>query len=342
MLARLDKTRMTEHRQYNELLGLICSVFESYSVVLLMPEPGGDSYRIEASFSLGDEVDTEALIAPGASLAGWVLRDQEPLLVNNVSQTQASLGYYKNNNDPSIKAFMACPLPATLRNPDGRKGALALDSKRQYYFSDKDQKILHLFAKITAHVIDAHTDSVAYGEVVSFYARMNQIHALRNRFSRWNVFLQHFLKILADATGFSYCFFVARDETGDKYFLEGESEPNLTLKIKENSFPMGSGLIGWIFKDGKPLFAGGSEAALGVPLLGKGAQVRNLQAVCCLPLNINKITRGVLCLAHDKPVAVSQEMKDFLVMASDHLALFLENLYLKSKLHQVKNQMPEG
>ena len=325
---------MTEHTQYNELLGLICSVFESYSVVLLMPEPGGERYRIAASFSLGDEVDTAAVIPSGASLAGWVLRDQEPLLVNNVSQTQASLGYYKNNNDPSIKAFMACPLPATPRNPDGLRGALALDSKRQYYFSDKDQKILFLFAKIVAYIIDAQADSVAHSEVVSYYARMSQIHELRNKFSRWNIFLQHFLKILADATGFSYCFFVARNETGDKYYLEGESEPNLTLKIKENDFPMGSGLMGWVFKDGNPLFAGGNEAALGVPLFGRGTQVKNLQAVCCLPLNINRITRGVLCLAHDKPVTVSREMKDFLLMASDHLALFLENLYLKSKLHQ--------
>ena len=109
--------------------------------------------------------------------------------------------------------------------------------------------------------------------------------------------------------------------------------------MKENEFPMGSGLMGWIFRDGKPLFAGGSEAALGVPLFGKGTQIKGLQAVCCLPLNINRITRGVLCLAHDKPVAVSQEMKDFLMMASDHLALFLENLYLKSKLHQAKEQL---
>lgn len=324
---------MADNSQYNELMGLISSVFESYSVVLLLPEPSRNGYRIAASFSLGDEIDTEATITTSSGLAGWVLRDQAPLLVNNVDQAQAAnLGYYRNDNDSSIKAFMACPLPA------GR-GAICLDSKRQYSFSDKDQKILQLFASVVAAFQQSRTDSLAYGEVVSYYARLNQIHGLRAKFSRWNIFLQHFLQIVADATGFSYCFFVARNETGDKYFLEGESEPNLALKTKETEFPMGSGLMGWVFRDGNPIFATGGEAALGVPLFGKGTAIKGLQAVCCLPLNINRITRGVLCLAHDKQVEISQEMKDFLLMASDHLSLFLENLYLKSKLHQAKQEL---
>ena len=97
---------------------------------------------------------------------------------------------------------------------------------------------------------------------------------------------------------------------------------------------MTSGLLGWVFKDSSPLFATAGEAALGVPLFGKGAAIKDLQAVACLPLNINRITRGVLCLAHDKPAVISQEMKNFLYMASDHLTLFLENLYFKSKLQQ--------
>ena len=322
---------MTDNTQYNQMLGLIGSVFDSYSVILLLPDPGNRHYRLAASFSLGNDLDTEVKITPGNGLAGWVLRDQTPLLVNNVDQAQTSLGYYKNNNDSTIKAFMACPLP-------GGKGALCLDSKRQYSFSDKDQKILQMFASIMSDFLQSRSASMAYREVTSYYARLNQIQTLRAKFSRWNIFLQHFLQITADATGFSYCFFVARNETGEKYFIEGKSDPNLTLKTKENEFPMGSGLLGWIFRDGNPLFATGTEAALGVPLFGRGNAIKGLQAVCCLPLNINKITRGVLCLAHDKPVEISQEMKDFLIMASDHLALFLENLYLKSKLLQSKQE----
>lgn len=322
---------MTDNTHYNELLGLICSVFESYSVVLLLPEPGNNTFRVASSFSLGDEIDNEASITPGKGLSGWVLRDQAPLLVNNVDQAQTNLGYYRNNNDSIIKAFMACPL-------QGGKGAICLDSKRQYAFSTKDQKILQLFASIVSDFQQNREDSLTYDEVVSYYARLSQIHGLRAKFSRWNIFLQHFLQIVAAATGFSYCFFMARNETGDNYYLEGESEPNIALKCKETEFLMGSGLMGFIFRDGNPLFAFGGEAALEIPLFGKGTPVKGLQAVCCLPLNINKITRGVLCLAHDKPVEISQEMKDFLIMASDHLALFLENLYLKSKLHQAKQK----
>ena len=326
---------MTDHPCYANLLGLICSVFESYSVVLLLPKPGTDKYRVAAYFSLGDDIDKNSEIVSGKGLAGWVLRDQNPLLVNNVDQTQGNLGYYRGNNDSSIKAFMACPLG------DGR-GAICLDSKRQYSFSDKDQKILQLFASIINDIQRTMNDGAASIEIVNYYTKLNLIHALRDKFSRWNIFLQHFLQILSEATGFSFCFFVARSADGAKYYLEGESQPNLSMKNKNAEFPMGSGLLGWVFRDGSPLFAIAGEAALNVPLFGKGTAIKSLQAVACLPLNINNITRGVLCLAHDKPIIITQEMKDFLNMASDHLALFLENLYLKSKLHEARSRLRPG
>lgn len=318
---------MTDNTNYNELLGLICSVFESYSVVLLLEDPGSRNLKVASSFSMGDEIDNNATKTPGPYIV-----ERNPILVNNVDQAQTNLGYYKNNSESIIKSFMACPLP-------GGKGMLCLDSKRQYAFSTKDQKILQMFASVASDFQQNKTNNLIHNEVVSYYARLHQIHGLRAKFNRWNVFLQHYLQIIADATGFSYCFFVARNETGDKYFIEGENEPNLLLKNKETEFPMGSGLMGWIFREGNPLFAIGGEAALGVPLFNKATAIKDLQAVCCLPLNINKVTRGVLCLAHDQPVEVTQEMKDFLTMSSDHLALFLENLYLKNKLHQAKKEL---
>lgn len=318
---------MTDHSCYNSLLGLVCSVFDSYSAVLLLPKGNGEVFKVAAGFSLGDAVDLGADVAQGKGLAGWVLRDQQPLLINSVDQTQQLLGYYRGGEDATIKAFMACPLQ------DGR-GVICVDSKRQYAFSDKDQKILYLFAQVISDLTNTVDSGQKFQELSRYYSKLAQIHELRSKFSRWNVFLQHFLQLVTEATGFSYCFFVARDATGEKYFLEGENSLSLNLKKKDMEFPMGSGLLGWVFKDSSPLFATAGEAALGVPLFGKGAAIKDLQAVACLPLNINRITRGVLCLAHDKPAVISQEMKNFLYMASDHLTLFLENLYFKSKLQQ--------
>ena len=116
---------MTDFSAYNQLLGVVCSVFEAYSAVLILPSgQQQDKHWIAAQFSLGNHVNLGGEVSPGQSLAGWVLRDQHPLLVNNVEQGKNTLGYYLNDEDMNIKAFMAAPLP-------GGKGVLCVDSKRQ-------------------------------------------------------------------------------------------------------------------------------------------------------------------------------------------------------------------
>ena len=318
---------MTDFSAYNQLLGVVCSVFDAYSAVLILPTGQQDKYLIAANFSLGDHVDSGAEISPGQSLAGWVLRDQQPLLVNNVEQGKHALGYYRDNEDMNIKAFMAAPLP-------GGKGVLCVDSKRQYSFSDKDQKILHLFCEFMSGIQEQLTFAAVSRTVFSYYAALQQLYKLRKRFNRWSIFLQHFLRLLSETTGFSYCFLAVRDENGENYILEGENAQVLLVKNKPMEFPMGSGLVGWTFRDGSPLFAGASEAALSVPILKKGAGPQNVQAVACLPVSVNLITRGVICLTHDKPLAITEDMKGFLTMAAEHLTLFLDNLYTKNKLQQ--------
>ena len=130
-----------------------------------------------------------------------------------------------------------------------------------------------------------------------------------------------------------------RDENGENYVLEGENAQVLLVKNKPMDFPMGSGLVGWTFRDGSPLFAGASEAALSVPILKKGVGPQNIQAVACLPVSVNMITRGVICLTHDKPLTISDDMKGFLTMATEHLTLFLDNLYTKNKLQQANRTL---
>ena len=54
-----------------------------------------------------------------------------------------------------------------------------------------------------------------------------------------------------------------------------------------------------------------------------------------LPLMMQRKTRGVLCLAKETPLDISEATRDFVLMASEHLALFLENLYVKCRLRDV-------
>lgn len=315
---------------YHRILGIIGSVFDAYSAVLIVPDKTGREYHIVSGFSLGDMLDYKAMFTPGKGLVGWIIGNNEPMLVNDFDTRQYHLGYYTKNEESRIKAFMGVPL----RNGTG---VICLDSKRQYSFSGKDQRILQLFADL---VYEMQASSCVMEERVNLAKHHNAlelIYGLRKRNRNWSAFLEQFLTLMAETTGFEYCSFSARDEEGQNYYLDAENQP-LFPAVQEQGVPIASGLVGWVFKNGSPVFKDG-EGAGASSLYGKDAQAPEFASVMCLPLVINRIPRGVLSFGSETPRVISEEMKTFCQMASEHLELFLENLYLRSRLHETGQKL---
>ncbi len=330
-----------QHTHYDRILGILCSVLDAHSAALFLPDrgffsPGGEEggrYYIASAFSLGNRLDFSADIHEGRGLVGWILRNREPLLVANFDQRQNYLGYYTGNEEQSIKAFMGCALP-------GESGALCVDSKRQYSFSEKDQKMLHLFADLIAQLQSDGSGKEEERLMLKHYAALRTIHALRRQYSRWAEFLRHFLDLMATITGFGYCILCTRDPGGESYSVEGENTP-LMLKPGQTppSFPMTHGIVGWVFRNSSQLCSDSAEGSPEAVLLGKDTNLPPFQTVFALPLVIQRKTRGVLCLAHDLPQPVSGATQDFVRMAAEHFSLFLENLYVKCRLRDLHREM---
>jgi len=316
---------------YERILGIVCSVFDAYSAVLITPDSTGRAFAVAGSFSLGDHVNRAAQFIPGKGLVGWIISNQAPMLVNDFDTRQYHLGYYVSNEESKIKAFMG----VSLKNGSG---ALCLDSKRQYSFSNKDQKILQLFADL---VYEVQTSSCLAAETMNlgkYYNCLQLVYGLRKRHKNWTKFLEHFLGLMAESTGFSYCSFASRDEAGNNYYIEDETHPFAPEETQ--AIPYGSGLVGWVFKNGNPVFMSSSDSGVPAsPLYCKLASQPNFMSVVCLPLIIGRITRGVLVFASETPREIPDELKVFCQMASEHLALFLENLYLRSRLHEAAQQV---
>ncbi len=325
---------MRKKNIYNRILSILCSVLDAYSAVLFLPLPGEDpekedcAYYIASVFSLGDKVDRNMIVRKGQGLVGWILRNQEPLLVSNYDQRRNHLGYYDKIEENTIKAFMGCFLPKGA-------GAICLDSKRQYSFSEKDQKLLYLFAELLSDMQREISERESRNVIFSYYAALRLIYELRKRHSRWSAFLKHFLDLLSDTTGFSYGLFCSRDSHGENYTVEGETRPILHAPgAQPPAFTMHHGVVGWVFKNSAPVF---NQCASGSPeasLVG-ASSLPNFQTIMACPLVIQRKTRGVLCLAAEQRLEMSEATKDFVKMAADHLALFLENIYVKCRLRDL-------
>ncbi len=320
------------HNSSSRILAILCSVLDAYSAVLFLAagkNKGEDKkYHMAAQFSLGDSVDVSSVIEPGKGLVGWIAKNHEPLLVPNFDQRKNHLGYYRGKEELRIKAFMGCALP------DG-SGVLCVDSKRQYSFSEKDQKLLYLFAELLAELSTSAGEERERFAVARHYAALKTVYFLRKEHSRWSDFLRRFLELMVAATDCGYAVFCAALEEG-RYCLEGENYP-LVCRPRSPApvFPVSGGAIGWVFRNGTPLF---SSAPGGMPessLFGKGVATPQFQTVMALPLVLQRKTRGVLCLAKETPLEIADGTRDFVQMAADHLSLFLENLYVKCRLRDV-------
>jgi signal transduction protein with GAF and PtsI domain len=308
---------------YNKsTLAIICSVFDAYSAVLFLPETG-DEYRLASFFSLGDRILSPQEADAGKGLVGWIARNSKPLVVPNFDQSKSRLGYYQSDEEAHIKAFMGCPVPGG--------GVLCVDSKRQYSFSDKDHKILQLFAELIGQYQRGGMDSHV-GDIPRYFAQLGIIQELRFHYKRWPVFLEQFLRTVREATGFDYCAFASCDEDSQSYSIEGETAPLMLDGQNPASLPVNSGIVGWVFRNEQPVFSETAGDAPSVAPFGKAGDVSSFQTVMCLPVVISRSTRGVLCLAHTTALPMPEVMRSFVRQAADHLALFLENLYLKNRL----------
>ncbi len=303
-----------------QILGIVCSVFDAYSSVLFLPEETGQKHYLAAYFSLGDNIPEDTVILPGKGLVGWIIHNRQAMIVDDFDQHQSYLGYYGSQTDEKIKAFMGFPIPSG--------GVICVDSKRKYSFTDKDCKILQLFAELLGKSRskpeeDAGQDSPRY------FAELGVIQELRFRFRRWPEFLRNFLRVVARAMCFDYCAFATLQEDGETWCLESESAP-LLLVNGPLCQPLGSGITGWVFRNEQPVFAEVNNSA--TALFGKVEDIPDFPTAVCLPVMVNRTCRGVLCAANTEPRPIDDAMRSFASMAVDHLSLFLENLYLKNRL----------
>ncbi|SHN69652.1 GAF domain-containing protein [Desulfovibrio litoralis] len=328
---------------YEQILGILCSVLEGYSAVIFLPsidasgvpifnrDSTENEFSINAWFSLGDSIDCTSRVKTGNGLVGWIVRSQEPLLIQNYDRRKNSLGYYLRNADQSIKAFMGCPLK-------GGIGALCLDSKRQYSFSEKDQKILQLFSELISDIYIQNNNQGRYQEDASYYLALSKILQLRGNVTSWEEHISKILSYTLEATGFSYASFCVTDSAQERYFIECEVPKLVSDSNNSLEFPINMGLVGWVFRNNNPVHHGGLESAPAAPMYGKGTSAY-FQSLILLPVTYHKKVQAVFCLASPNHLDITEKMKNFAGMVADQLGLILENIFLKVLLKNNQRQL---
>ena len=173
-----------------------------------------------------------------------------------------------------------------------------------------------------------------------YFSRLEQLSELSTRTPHWRDYLAAFLRLMAESTQFEYVAFATSQEGDTTYTVEGENTPLLITEEGMPELPLASGgLVSWVFRNEVPVHAEGSDGSPSTPLFGKIDGVPNFQSVMCLPVQLNKVTCGVLCLAGLNPRALPQNLRTFAKIAVTYLAQYLEMLYLR---HRLKTLLPRA
>ena len=120
---------------------LVCNVMEAYTGAFFLYDAALDELRLFTHFSLGMNVNPAATVKPGHGMIGWVVKERKPLSVKEFSHDATTLKLYSIQED--IKSFLAVPV----MEKDRLLGVLTVDSKRQYVFTPKHQKLMTDFAQ---------------------------------------------------------------------------------------------------------------------------------------------------------------------------------------------------
>lgn len=314
------------------ILALAASVFDAYSVVLFAPPREGRS-QIIAAYTMGDQIDQDASIAPGRGIVGWILRNNAPLVMNSLESVPPNLGYYMDDHTPEIGSFLGCPLP------DG--GAICVDSLRRHAFVQEKQGLIPVFAEIVTQVLAMDNASACDNSSAGAYlAALDKLAELRRRYSGWKQYIAQLLNILAENSGFDYAVFASRPEGSPQYIVEGESSSLLLKDGKPVELSVHSGLIGWVLRNEEPLYSDGKTGS--ASLFGKMDGVPEFSSAVCIPVMLDKAACGVLCLASREKKAVPEELRAFMRLAADDLGQILEVLSVRHRMRMLERAAAKG
>ena len=228
--------------ELKELIQLIGNVTEAFTVALFLYNPSHDRLFLNCYHTLSLQINPRISLQPGDSLIGWVAKNKQPVNIAQFDRDTRNLKLYLK--DEGIKSFLAVPV--------GDEGVLCVDSKRNYVFTEKNQKILLGFAQVILRTLRAQ-------EIYYHEARQDRIlrflflvQALSQEKHRLQEYYQKILNSFRMFSQTDSAFLTLLPRKEDRYSIVA-SEGKLFAPLKKTSIPVEMGLTGWVIREKKPL-----------------------------------------------------------------------------------------
>lgn len=310
---------MESRRELNLAIALLADLTEAFTAALFLREPGRKTLKAAAWHTLARSFRSDDSIELGEGLVGHVAKHLVPVDVDRYQQNASLIGLY--TEDEGVQAFVAMPV--------GDHGVLVVDTKSRRIFGEREKKAVREFANFLESLIqvqDTCAREALYGRI------LDMLYDIENAGLGFSDPRQYYAEIL-DAgrryTGLAMgCLCLLRP--GQKqYLVEAVQGPSLST-LRGRSFPITSGLVGWVFREARPL----THSRLR-PLKGKSYIVspdepmRGYNAFMGVPLLAWRRLIGVLAFAGRTERGLDEEEERALQLAGQRIAATLAHFGLE-------------
>lgn len=296
----------TDHPLSN-LMEIISNVTDAHTTALFVLEPDAETLSLRTHMSLSHQVQPGASFKIGQGLLGRAAFELKPLTMDLSRETQPKLDLYRRKED--LKAVWLIPLV----EGDDLKGLLYLDSKEQYEFPTKVQKMMTRLVDQVLWHLRQETDPVSFeGEPADFAALLKWCRFLAESPDR-RALSERFLRIpknLLQTDAVAVAWF-EDDGTGRLAAQRGWD-----ASIKNFALQRGVGACGQTARSGNPLWVADTRKRPFV-LFNKQEPAEPFGCLLAVPIHCHRRVEGVvLCASRSAHALTASDLGRLLWMAT--------------------------
>lgn len=227
------------------LVRLISNVTESFTTALFLVDPQSGYLRLESFYTLGQSIIPETTIPVGQGMIGWVAENRQPLHATHFQHDTTTLQIY--GIDEGIKSFLAVPVQF-----GEIEGVLCIDSKKQYVFTPKTQKILSNFGEHCARLMEKERRRRFQAARMIEVPLLNKFAASLQQVGSRSALVSLLCSLPQELINHKGCALVWADPEHGHWVLAGAAGVLLRTRVELEIAPEQS-MCGWVLRHGRPL-----------------------------------------------------------------------------------------
>jgi len=324
---------MSVDRQLNDITVLLSNCLDAYTAAIFVWDDPSKLLTLRAFHSLSKHMIPRVQFPPeNGGLVGWVAKNNQPLTVDHFERDSNTLPYYQG--DENIKTFLALPL-------EKRRGVVCVDSKRQYVFTNKDQKLLSGFVTVIGNTLGAERASrrqQLLRQLLTFWYRADALPADTDDPVPYLTRLLDSACPYLEADGGVVAVPIKQGELLQPVARSGI----VPTALLESPRPVDQGIVGWVFQNRKSLIIPKFRSRTRIPFLfGPKDGIGKIGALISMPLawEADEVG-GVIAFISRTEAKWGKEEISAITAVVRRATLVLQNFTLKRELALVRNLDP--